>query len=79
MDKINYEKLRKEFTSLPKDYAKLVQQKYPNISSSRINNIKSLPYSIDEDTYKPGSKTINVFIELLEIAKQHKTNINLLK
>ena len=42
MDKINYEKLRKEFTSLPKDYAKLVQQKYPNIAKQHKKNINLL-------------------------------------
>ncbi len=79
MEQINYEKLRKAFDSLPKDYAKLVQEKYPNISSSRIHNIRALAYSVNEDTYKPGSKTINVFIELLKISADYKKNIKLLK
>lgn len=76
---INYEKLREEFKHLPKDYAKLIQKKYPNLSSARINNIKNLPNNIDEATYKPSSKTVDIFVMLLEISKKHKEQINLLK
>tara|TARA_R100000995_G_scaffold70727_1_gene39315 strand:+ start:2291 stop:2554 length:264 start_codon:yes stop_codon:yes gene_type:complete len=79
MEQINYEKLRKAFDNLPKDYAKLVQEKIPNVSSSRIHNIRALAYNVDEKTYKPGSKTINVFIELLRISEEYKKNMDLLK
>jgi|TARA_R100000084_G_C4544202_1_gene97034 DNA-binding response OmpR family regulator len=79
MEKINYKKLRKAFNNLPKDYAKLVREKIPDVSNSRIHNIRALVYSVDEETYSPGSKTINVFIELLRISEEYKKNIDLLK
>lgn len=79
METINYEKLRKAFDNLPKDYARIVKTQYPTMSSSRIQNIRALVYTVDESKYKPGSRTISVFISLLEISKEHTKKINLLK
>lgn len=72
MSNLNYSEIKDLFDFLPRDYSRQIRDKFPNISSSRISQIRKV---VENQSYNPSSETIDVLSYMVEIAKENKVKI----
>lgn len=73
MSAINLKELGELFQYLPRDYSKIVREKFPDISSGWVTQIKDIT---KKESYSPSFKTIKVLTFMKELAIENKKLID---